>query len=188
MANLSKTEEANLSRLLEAASKGDLAARDEFVEQVYRELHKRASRLLSLEHQEHTLQTTALLNEALMHFLGDNLLQIKDRNHFLNTAAQQMRRLLVDRARARSTDKRKGLKVSIEDAGNVSLERSEELVNLDDALKMFAEVDADAAKIVELKYFGGYTDEETAAIVGTNVAKIRRDWEYARAWLHDYLS
>jgi RNA polymerase sigma factor (TIGR02999 family) len=176
------------SALLAAASQGDLAARDRFVEAVYRDLHRRASRLLNLERADHTLQTTALVNEALMRLLGENALGASDRNHFLNIAARQMRRILVDHARARHANKREGLRISLEDAGQISLDRREELVALDDALTALASIDPAAADAVDLKYFGGYTDAESAAILGVNVAKLRRDWEYARAWLHDYMS
>jgi RNA polymerase sigma-70 factor, ECF subfamily len=178
----------DLTLLLAAAAEGDIAARDRFVETVYREIHRLASRILSGERAGVTLQTTALVNEALLRLFGEKVLAANDRHHFLNVAAVQMRRLLVDRARAHNAAKRKGEHISLEDAGQISLERSAELVALDDALKALAAADPAAAEVVEKKYFGGYTDEETAAILRINVAKVRRDWVYARAWLHDYLS
>jgi RNA polymerase sigma factor (TIGR02999 family) len=135
-----------------------------------------------------TFQTTALVNEALLHLFAGKTLEASDHRHFLNIAAQQMRRILIDRARAHHAAKRDAMKVSLEDAGNISLERPAELLALDDALKALSEVEPRAAKVVEQKYFGGYTDEETAEILGINVAKVRRDWSYARAWLHDYLT
>jgi RNA polymerase sigma-70 factor (ECF subfamily) len=174
--------------LLAAAAQGDLAARDHFIEKVYRQLHRLASVILSGERKGGTLQTTALVNEALLHLVGDKVLRANDRRHFLNVAAVQMRRILIDRARARNAEKRSGgAKVSLEDAGQISLDRSAELIALDDALIALSEIDPAAADVVEKKYFGGYTDQETAEILGVNVAQVRRDWAYARAWLHDHL-
>jgi RNA polymerase sigma-70 factor, ECF subfamily len=189
MPDSNNRQDSDLTDLLTAASAGDIEARDRFIEAIYQELHRRASRLLSLERPDHTLRTTALVNEALLRLLGSRVLAVKDRNHFLNIAAQQMQRILIEYARGRSANKRKGLKVSLEDAGQISLDRSEELIALDDALNALAEIDPVAAKAVDLKYFGGYTDEESAAILGDmSVATFRRQWEYARAWLHDYLA
>jgi RNA polymerase sigma factor (TIGR02999 family) len=158
------------------------------VDAVYRQLHRMAAKILRGERPGVTFQTTALVNEALVHLFEGKPLRAADQRHFLNIAAQQMRRILIDRARARYAIKRDGVKVSLEDAGNISLERPDELVALDDALNELGEADAAAAKVVELKYFGGYTDEETAEILEVNVAKVRRDWAYARAWLHDRLT
>ena len=177
----------DLTRMLGEAAEGSITARDQVVEAVYHQLHRLASRVISGERPGGTLQTTALVNEAFMRLFGESVLKVNDRHHFLNIAAMQMRRILIDRARAHKTDKRKGVHVSLEDAGQISLDRSAELIALDDALKVLAEVDPAAADVVEKKYFGGYTDEETAKILGINVAKVRRDWTFARAWLHDYL-
>lgn len=182
------SDERDLTWMLAAAAGGDLAARDRFVETVYQELHRLASRIMSGERAVVTLQTTALVNEALLRLFGEKVLVANDRHHFLNIAAGQMRRLLIDRARMHRAEKRKGMHVSLEDAGQISLGRSADLVALDDALKELAETDPGAADVVEKKFFGGYTDEETAEILGINVAKVRRDWTYARAWLHDHLS
>lgn len=178
-----------MTGLLEAMSNGDAAARETFIEAVYDRLHRIASRVLSGERDSLTFQTTALVNEALVHLFGGKSLAAESQAHFLNIAAQQMRRILIDRARAHQAAKRSSVKVSLDEAaGQFSLERAAELVELDDALKQLAEVDPAAAAVVEQKYFGGYTDEETANILGIHVAKVRRDWAYARAWLHDYLS
>ena len=174
--------------MLAAAADGDIEARDHFVEAVYRQLHRIASRVLSVDRPGVTLQTTALVNEALMRLFHEKALRANDRNHFLNVAARQMRRILIDRARLHDAEKRRGQQISLEDAGQFSLERSAELIRLDDALRELAEVDPAAADVVEKKYFGGYTDEETAEILGVNIARVRRDWAYARAWLHDHLT
>lgn len=178
----------SLNELLAAASRGDAEAEARFVEVVYKQLHKMAGYILRGERAVVTLQTTALVNEALVHLCGDHALKANDHRHFLNTAAQQMRRILIDRARAKNAAKRQGLQVALEAAGQVPLERPEELVALDDALKELQMIDPKAERVVELKYFGGYTDEETADILEVNVARVRRDWTYARAWLHDYLT
>lgn len=177
----------DLETLLARYAAGDLAAWEQFVQQVYQQLHRLAAVILSAERKGGTLQTTALVNEALLHLMGGKVLKVNDRRHFLNVAAVQMRRILIDRARARYADKRRGGKVSLEDAGQISYDRSAELVELDDALQALAEVDPAAAEVVEKKYFGGYTDQETAEVLGINVAQVRRDWTYARAWLYDYL-
>jgi RNA polymerase sigma factor (TIGR02999 family) len=176
-----------LEALLHAAAEGDLEARDRFVERIYQQLHRLAAVILSGERKGGTLQPTALVNEALIHLVGEQVLKVNDRRHFLNVAAVQMRRILIDRARARYAGKRRGGRISLEDAGQISFDRSAELVALDDALKELARVDPAAAEVVEKKYFGGYTDQETAQILDISVAKVRRDWAYARAWLHDYL-
>jgi RNA polymerase sigma factor (TIGR02999 family) len=178
----------DLTSVLGAAAAGDAAARDRFIDAVYGELHRLASRILSIERHAHTFQTTALVNEAFLNLFGGKELHAADRRHFLNIAARQMRNILIDHARARHAAKREGVKVSLEDAGQFSMERADELVRLDDALKALAEVDSAAASVVELKYFGGYTDAETADILGISLARTRRDWDYARAWLHDYLA
>lgn len=182
------SESGDLTLVLAAAARGDIAARDQFVSAVYQQLHRLASGILSGEQHGVTMQTTALVHEALIRLFGDKVISANDRRHFLNVAARQMRHILIDRARSYVAEKRKGFKVSIDDACQLSSERSEELVALDDALNALAEVDPAAADVVEKKYFGGYTDEETAGILGINVAKVRRDWTYARAWLHEYLS
>jgi RNA polymerase sigma factor (TIGR02999 family) len=180
-------ETHDLTALLAAAAEGDLVARDQFVEATYRNLHHLAERIMSSERQGATFQPTALLNEALLRLFAGRSLQADSRKHFLNIAAQQMRRVLIDRARGRGSAKRKGAPLPLDEAGYIPLERDDELIALDDALHALSEVDAAAADVVEKKYFGGYTDEETAAIVGVSVSKVRRDWTYARAWLHDYL-
>jgi RNA polymerase sigma factor (TIGR02999 family) len=182
------TENQDLTLLLAAAADGDIVARDQFVEATYQYLHNLAGRILGSEAPSPTLQPTVLVNEALLRLFSGRPLQAENRKHFLNIAARQMRRVLIDRARSHHSNKRKGAMIGLDDAPQLSLERSAELIALDDALNALAEVDPDAAGVVEKKFFGGYTDDETAAIMNVNVAKVRRDWTYARAWLHDYLA
>ena len=178
----------DLTAALASAADGNSDARDQVMEAVYHELHRLAAHIMSGERPGGTLQTTALVNEAFLRLFGDKIVKVNDRRHFLNVAARQMRRILVDRARARSSNKRRGARISFEDAGQISLDRDAELVELDDALQTLAEIDPAAAEVVEKKYFGGYTDQETANILGVNVARVHRDWAYARAWLHDHLA
>ena len=176
------------SKVFADASAGDEEAKERLAKSVYRELHRRASRMLRQERTGVTFQTTALVNEAFVHLFGGHALKAKDQRHYLNIAAQQMRRVLIDRARARNAAKRKGFQVALEDAGPIPVERSAELIALDDAMYVFAGIEPLAARVVELRYFGGYTEEETAGILEIDVTHVRRDWAYARAWLHDYLT
>ena len=185
---MKEAEGRDLTVLLAAAANGDERARDEFVEATYQYLHSLAGRILSSEPAGPTLQPTVLVNEALLRLFSGRPLQAENRKHFLNIAARQMRRVLIDRARAHRSNKRSGAVIGLDDAGPISMDRSAELVALDDALHALAEVDPAAADVVEKKFFGGYTDEETASILDMNVTRVRRDWTYARAWLHDYLS
>jgi RNA polymerase sigma factor (TIGR02999 family) len=172
---------------LAAAAEGDALARDRVIELMYGQLHRLASVILNGERRGGTLQTTALVNEAVLRLVGGSPLKAADRKHLLNVAAIQMRRILIDHARARNAGKRQGARVSLEDAGQIALNRGPELIALDDALNALSRIDAAAADVVEKKYFGGYTDEETAEVLGISVAKVRRDWTYARAWLHDHI-
>jgi RNA polymerase sigma factor (TIGR02999 family) len=187
---MNDVEDQDLTLLLAAAANGDQIARDQFVEATYRYLHNLAGKILSSEAPGPTLQPTALVNEALLRLFSGRTLQAENRKHFLNIAARQMRRVLIDRARAHHSSKRKGEMIGLDDAPQISIamERSAELVALDDALHALAEIDPAAADVVEKKFFGGYTDDETAAILDVNAAKVRRDWAYARAWLHDYIA
>lgn len=176
-----------ITQLLQRVNGGDAQARDEMIGLVYRELHRLASRVMHGENAGHTLQATALVSEAYLKLFGGAPVRPNDSQHFFALAAQQMRRILVDHARAKHADKRGGIKVSLDEMYQISSEPDAGLVLVDDALKELQELDAEAAQVVELKFFGGYTDQETANIMGINVAKVRRDWEFARAWLHHQL-
>jgi len=177
-----------ITRLLSSISNGDSAASAQLLDLVYLELHRLASRYMSRERVDHTLQTTGLVHEAYLKLFGtDNPPSLNNREHFFAVAANQMRRILVDHAREHCAQKRKGINIPIDEAYHVSSGKNEDLVAIDDALKELAEIDPDGAKIVELRFFGGYTDKETAQILGKNLAKVRRDWEFARSWLYDRL-
>ncbi|MBM3758376.1 MAG: sigma-70 family RNA polymerase sigma factor [Acidobacteria bacterium] len=177
----------DVTQLLQRANAGDAQARDEMITVVYRELHRLASRVMHGENAGHTLQATALVSETYLKLFGGQGVKPNDSQHFFALAAQQMRRILVDHARAKHADKRGGIKISLDEMYQISSEPDGDLVLVDEALKELQELDPEAAQVVELKFFGGYTDQETANIVGVNVAKVRRDWEFARAWLHHHL-
>jgi RNA polymerase sigma-70 factor (ECF subfamily) len=181
-------ESGQITELLQHASDGDKDASDRLIRVVYADLHRLASRYLSGERQGHILQTTALVNETYFKLFGGEPLKMNNRSHFFAIAATQMRRILVDDARSRRARKRDGIQIELDEAFHVTAGKDGEIVALDDALNQFAELYPENARVVELRFFGGYTNEEVAEIVGDNVAKVRRDWEFARAWLYDRLA
>lgn len=176
-----------ITRLLHESADGNQASTDELMRLVYSELHRLAAHYMRKENPGHLLQPTALVNEMYLRLFGsENGPQMNNRSHFFALAATQMRRILVDHAR----HQKKGggaILIPETEAIIVSSARPMDLVALDEALKELAEIDSEAAEVVELRYFGGYTDKETAEILGRNFAKVRRDWEFARAWLYDRL-
>jgi RNA polymerase sigma factor (TIGR02999 family) len=177
-----------ITQLLQEASEGDKGASERLIGVVYADLHRLASRYLSGERPGHILQTTALVNETYFRLFGGEPLRLNNRAHFFAVAATQMRRILVDDARSRHARKRDGIQIELNEACHVSSGKDAEIVALDDALNSLAEQYPESAKVVELRFFGGYTNEETADILGENVARVRRDWEFARAWLYDKLA
>jgi len=178
-----------VTKLLQDAGEGDKNASAQLIQLVYAELHRLASRYLSGERSGHILQTTALVNETYMRLFGSGEpLKLNNRKHFFAVAATQMRRILVDNARSRRTLKRDGIQIELDEAFHVTPEKDAGIIALDDALKDLAEEYPENARVVELRYFGGYTNDETAEIMGESVAKVRRDWEFARAWLYNRLA
>jgi RNA polymerase sigma-70 factor (ECF subfamily) len=178
-------QSADITKLLSSVGNGDQVAAAQLLDVVYAELHRLAARYMSRERVDHTLQTTGLVNEAYLRLFGtDNPPSLNNRGHFFAVADTQMRRILVDHARQNCAQKRKGISIPIDEAYHVSSGRDQDLVAIDDALKELAEEDPDGAKVVELRFFGGYTDKETAQILGKNLARVRRDWEFARSWLY----
>jgi RNA polymerase sigma-70 factor, ECF subfamily len=175
----------DITQLLSLIGKGDATASTRLLDLVYSELHRLASRYMSRERVDHTLQTTGLVHEAYLKLFGSsNPPSLNNREHFFAVAATQMRRILVDHARQNCAKKRKGISIPLDEAYHVSSGREEDLIAIDDALKELAEIDPEGCKIVELRFFGGYTDKETAQILGKNLARVRRDWEFARSWLY----
>ena len=180
----------NITALLHEWKHGKKDAFDKLFPFVYDELRRRASAYLRNERAGHTLQTTALVNEAYMKLVDINEIEYEDRNHFFAIAANAMRRILVDYARTRKREKRGGKdeNLPLDEARFVSAnERSVDLVALDEALNELAKFDERQAKVVELKYFGGMTIDETAEVLGVSNVTVRRDWNMAKAWLHQQI-
>ena len=175
----------DVTQLLVAWSNGDRSARDQLMPLVYDELRRLAHRYMARERPDHTLQTSALVNEAYLRLIDQNDMQWQNRAHFFAIAAQMMRRILVDYSRKRGFAKRGGdaRKVPLEDAMIVSEERAADVVALDAALNSLAEFDPRKSQIVELRFFGGLSIEETAEVLAVSPATVLRDWTLAKAWL-----
>ncbi len=177
-------ESTDVTMLLNAWGDGKQDALDELMPLVYQELRKLARSYLRAERPEHTLQPTALVNEAYLRLVDQRNVRWENRRHFFGIAAQLMRRILVDHARKRQSEKRGGGEALIpfEEAKGVPT-KARDLVALDDALKDFATIDPRSAKIVELRQFGGLSIDETAEILEISPATVKRDWTVAKAWL-----
>jgi RNA polymerase sigma-70 factor, ECF subfamily len=176
----------DVTRLLEQASAGDAAARATLFDVLYRELRRLAEGAMRAERANHTLQPTALVHEAFLRLAGDHG-RFESRAHFLGVAASAMRRVLVDHARGRNSQKRGSgtTLVTVNDLDDLPQPASEDvdLVVLDDALSRLTTLDARQALIVELRFFGGLSVEETAAVVGVSERTVKREWQVSRAWL-----
>lgn len=179
-----------VTQLLIAWGQGDESAREQLMPLIYGELHRMAGRYLAHEVPGHTLQTTALIHEAYLRLAGQSEPHWENRAHFFGVAAQVMRHILVDYARARHRAKRGGgwQVVPLEDATAVSAERAAEVVALDQALEALAAFDQRKSRVVELRYFGGLSLEETAAVLKISIDSVKRDWRLAKAWLLNELS
>ena len=173
------------TQLLHAWAGGDAAALDQLTPRVYRELRRMAAKFLQNERQGNSMQSVELVNEVYLRLVDIERVNWQDRAHFFAMAATLMRRILLDRARKRLTDKRGGKApaVNLDDAPEVATGRARELVALDDALNNLAKVDPRKAQIVELRFFGGLSVEETAEVVKVSRETVLRDWKMARAWL-----
>jgi RNA polymerase sigma factor (TIGR02999 family) len=171
--------------LLRAWSNGDRSAFDQLIPLVDKELRTLADRYMRQERPDHTLQTTALVNEAYVRLIDVNRIAWQSRTHFLAVAAQTMRRILVDFARRRGRQKRGGelVLVTLDEARDVGQERATDLVALDDALTALAAFDDRMSQVVELRFFGGLTVEETADALRVSPETVMRDWKTAKAWL-----
>ena len=181
---------AHITQLLVAWSDGDQAALEKLTPLVYEELHRLARRYMSRERAGHTLQTSALVNEAFIRLVDWKNVRWQNRAHFFAVSAQLMRRILVDFARSRSYAKRGAAarKVSLTETVLVSEGQREDLVALDDALTALAELDERQGRVVELRFFGGLSMEEIAEVLKVSLGTVKRDWSLARAWLHNRLS
>lgn len=174
-----------ISQLLLAWSDGDRAALERLLPLVMPELRRIAKRYMRQENSGHTLQTTALINEAFIKLVDQTHVHWQNRTQFFAIAAQCMRRILIDYARTRRRAKRGGdaQQVTLTDAPILSFPQSEELLVLDSALSKLGQFDERKSKVVELRYFGGFSDEEIAELLGISVRTVARDWGLARSWL-----
>jgi len=168
-----------------AWGQGNTAALDQLIPLVHQELHQIARRCMAGERAGQSLQATALVNEAYLRMVDARGLTLRDRAHFFALSARVMRRILVDHARARRAAKRGGLaaRVTFDEALVVAAERQPALVELDDALEALARLDDRKSRVVEMRFFGGLTVEETAAVLNVSVDTVMRDWRFAKAWL-----
>lgn len=184
------TSPKEITRLLVAWCNGDQSALEQLTPLVYEELHRLAHHYMSHERPGHTLQTSALVNEAYVRLIDWKNVRWQNRAHFFSVSAQLMRRILVDFARSHGSRKRGGgtRVIGIDDAELISGDKGTDLVALDDALASLAELDARQSRVVELRFFGGLTIEETAEVLKVSPGTVRRDWSLARAWLHRELS
>ena len=179
------TPSAEITTLLKAWSDGDKAALNRLAEQVYPELRQMARRYMRNERQSNTLQSTALVHEVYLRLIDVTRIEWRERAQFFAMAAQMMRRVLVDAARARGARKRGAQipKVNLDESAIMSCARNRSILALDDALTAFSQIAPRQAQVVELRYFGGLNEEEIAAALGTSPRTVRRDWDFSRAWL-----
>ena len=179
-----------VTRLLAAWSKGDRSALDKLFPLVHAELRRIAQRQMSRERPGHTLQATALVNEAYIKLAGQDGFEWHDRAHFFAVCAQVMRHILIDHARTRARDKRGGgaVQVSLNEAAVMVVQEAADFVALDEALCALEAVDQQKGRIVELRYFGGLSIEETARILKISPRTVRREWRRAKAWLYRMVS
>lgn len=185
---ISNCQMSEVTKLLEDYANGNRASLDELLPLVYGELRRLAHSYLKSERKDLTLQTTALVHEAYLKLIDQRSVNFQNRAQFFALSAQAMRRILLDNARRRTAEKRGGgEKVFLEDIGEVSSDASEKLIELDLALQELEEFDAKQAKIIELRYFGGMTIEETAEVLKISPATVKREWTMARAWLFERL-
>jgi len=178
-----------MTQLLIDWSKGDRAALDQLMPLVHAELRRLAAHYMRRERPGHTLQTSALVNEAYLRLIDQKSVNWQSRAHFFGIAAQLIRQILIDHARKRQSAKRGGAQqVSLDETAVVSRERSVELLALDEALDRLAAFDPRKARIVELRFFGGLTEEETAEVMAVSLPTVQREWRAAKAWLRRMLT
>ena len=179
----------DVSQLLRAWSDGDQGALDKLTQMVYVELRRLAHRYMKRERLGHSLQTTALVNEAYMRLVDYKRMQWQDRAHFFAVSAQVMRRILVDHARRQNLKRGAGVQhVSLDQTALVGGERSALLVALDDAMNELSRLDPRKVQVVEMRFFGGLSIEETAEVLSVSPITVRRDWSLAKVWLYRELS
>jgi RNA polymerase sigma-70 factor (ECF subfamily) len=187
---MTKADSSRVTAILEDVRRGKPEAIDQLIAVVYPELRGIAGRYLRSERPQHTLQPTALVHETYARLFGSNRIDWKNRAHFFAAVATEMRRILVDYARARNAQKGPGKRVmislaSVKDAG---FRLDEDLVALDEALSRLAQLEPRASRVVELRFFTGLTEPETAEALGISIATLKRDWQFAKAWLFNELA
>jgi RNA polymerase sigma factor (TIGR02999 family) len=182
---MSEDPAPDLTLLLKRWRQGDRDALERLMPLVYEELRRIARHYLRSERQGHTLESTALVHEAFLRLIDQRNVQWQNRAHFFGIASQMMRRILVDHARKRHAAKRDAALMRLSVASRLvpAAEREPDLLALDEAIKALAALDAEQSRIVELRYFGGLTIEETAEVMGTSPATVKREWATARLWL-----
>jgi RNA polymerase sigma factor (TIGR02999 family) len=179
------SEPKDVSAILSAWGQGDQAAGNELIEIVYQELRRLAAYYLQSEPGGHTLQATALVHELYLKLFSTEPVALHDREHFLAVAARQLRYIVVDYARNKHAQKRGGLqgKISLDDALAFAVPTDSRVLDLDEALQRLEKLDPRASQVVELRFFGGLTDEEAAKTLSISLATVKRDWDFARSWL-----
>jgi RNA polymerase sigma factor (TIGR02999 family) len=187
---LMTTAPHQVTRLLQEWNEGDETALDKLMPLVHDELHRLAHQHMRRESAGHVLQTSALINEAYLRLVDQPQIRWQDRAHFFGIAARLMRHILVDDARKRNTAKRGGsfIQVPLDEASTVIHEQAENVAALDDALQRLEAIDERQGKIVELRFFGGLSIEETAEVLKVSPGTVMRDWTFARAWLRNEMS
>lgn len=180
----------DVTALLHAWREGDLSARDQLVPVIYQELHRRAAAYLHRERRPQTLQPTELVHEAYLRLVDQRRAVWRNRSQFFGVAAELMRRILVDRARARLAVKRSGkwARVTLDPSAALAEPVDVDVLDLDAALIKLAEIDARKSRVAELRFFGGLSLEEASDVLELSLATVERDWQFARAWLFDALS
>lgn len=182
---MSEQSANNVTKLLRQAQEGDRLALDELLPLVYKELKRIAARQLAGERSNHTLQATALVHEAYLRLIDQHSVDWRNRAHFFSIAAEMMRRILVNHAVSRRAEKRGAGEtlLSLDEVLSLPNKKDVNLVLLDEALKRLAEFDPTQARLVELRFFAGLTNEEVAEILGVSESTIKREWRSAKAWL-----
>ncbi|MCM3905658.1 MAG: sigma-70 family RNA polymerase sigma factor [Pyrinomonadaceae bacterium] len=182
---IDETQQEITARLI-AWNSGDTAALDDVIHAVYKELRRMADRYLRMEHPGHSLQPTALVHEAYLRLIDQTQVNWQNRAHFFGVAAQMMRRILVDHARTKQRDKRGGpaRTLSLDEVLDVGKGRAADLVALDEALESLTGIDPRKGRVVEMRFFGGLSVEETAAVLDVSPQTVMRDWKLAKAWLY----
>ena len=186
---MSQEQSGRITTLLWQLRKGSPAARDELVTLVYPELREIAAHYIRQERPDHTLRTTGLVNEMYVRLFGTTPMDWQSRAHFFAAVAREMRHILVDYARARDAQKRpdQRLRISLSDVAATTVEADEEVVALDEALSRLETIDFRASRVVELRYFTGLSERETAEALEISISTLKRDWNFAKAWLFDRL-